>query len=42
MTDPEQQPVHDEDATNVGRSAEDPAEGRDDAPTGGEGSPDDA
>ena len=42
MIDPESNPAHDEDATNVGKSAEDPAEGRDDAPTGGEGSPDDA
>ncbi len=40
MTDPEKQPDHDEDATNVGRSAEEPAEGRDDAPAGDEGSPD--
>lgn len=39
MTDPRDQPQHDEDATNAGRSAEEPAEGRDDAPPGGEGSP---
>lgn len=40
MIDPEQQPHHDEDASNLGQSAEEPAEGRDDAPAGGEGSPD--
>lgn len=40
MIDPEEQSAHDEDATNVGQSAEEPAEGRDDAPAGGEGSPD--
>ncbi len=40
MTDPEDQPQHDQDATNIGQSAEEPAEGRDDAPEGGEGSPD--
>lgn len=40
MIDPNEQPVHDKDATNVGQSAEEPAEGRDDAPAGGEGSPD--
>ncbi len=40
MTDPEDQPQHDQDATNIGQSAEEPAEGRDDAPGGGEGSPD--
>ncbi len=40
MTDPETSPAHDEDATNAGQSAEEPAEGRDDAPAGGEGSPD--
>jgi hypothetical protein len=40
MIDPEEQPAHDEDATNVGQSAEEPAEGRDDAPARGEGSPD--
>ncbi len=39
MTDPENQPAHDDDATNQGRSAEDPAEGRDDAPEGDAGSP---
>ncbi|WP_288412296.1 hypothetical protein [uncultured Sphingomonas sp.] len=40
MIDPEEQSAHDEDATNVGQSAEEPAEGSDDAPAGGEGSPD--
>jgi len=40
MIDPEEQPQHDEDASNIGQSAEEPAEGRDDAPSGGEGSPD--
>ncbi|MGW8191116.1 hypothetical protein [Sphingomonas hankookensis] len=40
MIDPQEQRPHDEDATNVGQSAEEPAEGRDDAPDGGEGSPD--
>jgi len=39
MIDPEQH-SHDEDATNAGQSAEEPAEGSDDAPAGGEGSPD--
>ena len=42
MINPQDQRSHDEDATNVGQSAEEPAEGRDDAPAGGEGSPDDA
>lgn len=41
MTNPETTPAHDDDATNVGRSAESPAEGRDDAPEGDAGSPDD-
>ena len=40
MIDPQEQSDHDQDATNVGQSAEEPAEGRDDAPAGGEDSPD--
>jgi len=40
MIDPEERPSHDEDATNVGQSAEEPAEGSDDAPAGGADSPD--
>ena len=40
MTDPDEKPQHDQDDTNAGRSAEDPAEGADDTPAGGEGSPD--
>lgn len=38
-----QPPQHDDDdATNQGVSADDPAEGADDAPAGDRGSPDDA
>ena len=39
MIDPEEQPQHDHDATNVGQSAEEPAEGSNDTPAGSEGSP---
>ncbi len=42
MTDPEHDDALDSaaDAPNQGRSTEEPAEGADDAPGGGEGSPD--
>lgn len=40
--DPRTAPEDHEDATNQGVSANDPAEGRDDAPDGDAGSPDDA
>ena len=38
--DPRTAADDDEDATNIGVSAQEPAEGADDAPNGGDGSPD--
>jgi hypothetical protein len=42
MTDPQFHDDAQEDATNQGVSTQDPAEGGDDAPAGGDGSPDPA
>lgn len=39
MTDPEPHTPDDEDATNIGQSAEAPAEGADDTPVREDGSP---
>lgn len=40
--DPRTAPEDNEDATNEGVSAQEPAEGSDDSPAGGDGSPDEA